>query len=107
MLTQTVRFDAEHHDDIVYPSAIPFLLVHVATVGILWSGVTWTALRNQWYAEGLVAQAARMVEARRVIVAPDDPGTAFVTRRDCAAAASGCRASGSTRGSRRACPPSA
>ena len=43
MLTQTVRFDAEHHDDIVYPSAIPFLLVHLAVLGVLWSGVTWTA----------------------------------------------------------------
>jgi stearoyl-CoA desaturase (delta-9 desaturase) len=43
MLSQTVRFDAEHHDDIVYPSAIPFLIVHLATLGILWSGVTWTA----------------------------------------------------------------
>ena len=43
MLTQTVRFDAEHHDDIVYPSAIPFLIVHLASLGILWSGVTWTA----------------------------------------------------------------
>ena len=28
------------------------------------SGVTWTALRNQWYADGLVTQAARMVEDR-------------------------------------------
>ena len=43
MLTQTVHFDADHHDDIVYPSAIPFLLVHLASFGILWSGVTWTA----------------------------------------------------------------
>ncbi|HUF89370.1 MAG TPA: acyl-CoA desaturase [Gemmatimonadota bacterium] len=43
MLSQTIQFDAEHHDDIVYPSAIPFLLVHLATLGILWSGVTWTA----------------------------------------------------------------
>ena len=43
MLTQTLRFDADHHDDIVYPSAIPFTLVHLAVIGILWSGVTWTA----------------------------------------------------------------
>lgn len=42
--SQTIRFDAEHHDDIVYPSAIPFLLVHFATLGILWSGVTTTSL---------------------------------------------------------------
>ena len=51
------------------------------------SGVTWTALRNQWYADGLVTQAARMVEDRHVVVLPDDPGTAFVTREDCAVAA--------------------
>ena len=44
MLSHTIRFDAEHHDDIVYPSAIPFLLVHLATLGILWSGVTWPAV---------------------------------------------------------------
>jgi stearoyl-CoA desaturase (delta-9 desaturase) len=29
------------HDDIVYPSAIPFLLVHLACFGAFWSGVTW------------------------------------------------------------------
>jgi len=51
------------------------------------SGITWTALRNQWYADGLVNQAARMVENRSVVVLPDDPGTAFVTRDDCAVAA--------------------
>jgi NAD(P)H dehydrogenase (quinone) len=51
------------------------------------SGITWTALRNQWYADGLVTQAARMIEGRRVVVLPDDPGTAFVTREDCAVAA--------------------
>lgn len=45
MLSRTVRFDEDHHDDIVYPSAIPFVIVHVATIGILWTGVTWgTAL---------------------------------------------------------------
>ncbi len=41
--TWTFQFDEEHHDDIVYPNAIPFLLVHLACFGILWSGVTWTA----------------------------------------------------------------
>lgn len=34
----------EPHNDIVYPDAIPFVLVHLACLGILWSGVTTTAL---------------------------------------------------------------
>jgi stearoyl-CoA desaturase (delta-9 desaturase) len=36
-------FDDEH-SDIVYPSAIPFVLVHLACFGAIWSGVTWQAL---------------------------------------------------------------
>ncbi|HUP01835.1 MAG TPA: acyl-CoA desaturase [Gemmatimonadota bacterium] len=40
MLKQTLRFDEEHHDDIIYPSAIGFVFVHVASLGALWSGVT-------------------------------------------------------------------
>ena len=32
-------------DDIVYPSAIPFILVHVACIGAIWSGITWEALK--------------------------------------------------------------
>jgi stearoyl-CoA desaturase (delta-9 desaturase) len=32
------------HDDIVYPSAIPFVLVHLACLGAIWPGVTWQAL---------------------------------------------------------------
>jgi len=32
------------HGDIVYPSAIPFLLVHLGCVAAIWSGVTWPAL---------------------------------------------------------------
>lgn len=32
------------HDDIVYPSAIPFILVHVACVAAVWSGITWQAV---------------------------------------------------------------
>ena len=31
-------------DDIVYPSAIPFILVHVACIGAILSGITWEAL---------------------------------------------------------------
>jgi stearoyl-CoA desaturase (delta-9 desaturase) len=34
----------DHHDDIIYPSAIPFVLVHVAALGAIWTGITWQAL---------------------------------------------------------------
>ncbi len=33
----------DDHSDIVYPSAVPFVLVHLACLGALWSGVTWQA----------------------------------------------------------------
>ncbi len=36
--------DHDEHNDIVYPEAIPFVLVHLSLVGILWTGVTRTAL---------------------------------------------------------------
>lgn len=32
------------HDDIVYPAAIPFVLVHLAALGAIWTGVTSQAL---------------------------------------------------------------
>jgi stearoyl-CoA desaturase (delta-9 desaturase) len=32
------------HDDIIYPSAIPFLLVHIACIGAIWSGITLRAI---------------------------------------------------------------
>jgi stearoyl-CoA desaturase (delta-9 desaturase) len=32
------------HDDIMYPSAVPFVLVHLACFGAIWTGVTWQAL---------------------------------------------------------------
>ena len=32
------------HDDIMYPSAIPFVLVHLACIAVFWTGVTSTAL---------------------------------------------------------------
>lgn len=31
---------AEPHDDIIYPTAIPFVLVHLACFGVLWTGVS-------------------------------------------------------------------
>ncbi|HYH78205.1 MAG TPA: fatty acid desaturase [Longimicrobium sp.] len=36
--------DDEFHDDIIYPQAIPFVLVHLACLGAFWSGVTVNAL---------------------------------------------------------------
>ena len=34
----------DEHDDIVYPSAIPFVLVHLACFAAIWTGVTWPAI---------------------------------------------------------------
>jgi stearoyl-CoA desaturase (delta-9 desaturase) len=34
----------DQHDDIIYPSAVPFLLAHLGCVAAIWSGVTWQAL---------------------------------------------------------------
>ncbi|HSU14606.1 acyl-CoA desaturase [Longimicrobium sp.] len=34
----------EFHDDIIYPAAIPFVLVHLACLGAIWTGVTVNAL---------------------------------------------------------------
>jgi stearoyl-CoA desaturase (delta-9 desaturase) len=42
MPTDTIGHD-EHHD-IIYPSDIPFVLVHLACFGAIWSGVTWPAV---------------------------------------------------------------
>ena len=35
---------AGRHDDIIYPSAVPFVLVHLSCIAAIWSGVTWQAL---------------------------------------------------------------
>ena len=34
----------DEHGDIVYPSAIPFVLVHLACVAAIWTGITWQAV---------------------------------------------------------------
>ena len=36
--------EEEFHDDIIYPHTIPFVLVHLACLGALWTGVTIQAL---------------------------------------------------------------
>src|SRR5215470_7715581 len=32
------------HDDIIYPSAIPFVLVHLTCIAAIWTGITWQAV---------------------------------------------------------------
>jgi stearoyl-CoA desaturase (delta-9 desaturase) len=34
----------DEHDDIMYPSAIPFVLLHLACVAVIWTGITWLAV---------------------------------------------------------------
>lgn len=36
--------DVVEHDDIMYPSAIPFVLVHLACIAVFWTGVTFQAV---------------------------------------------------------------
>jgi stearoyl-CoA desaturase (Delta-9 desaturase) len=36
--------DEEFHDDIIYPASIPFILVHIACLAAIWTGVSTTAL---------------------------------------------------------------
>jgi NAD(P)H dehydrogenase (quinone) len=51
------------------------------------SGVAWTLLRNQIYANGLVDQVAQIVRDGRFVTHTPDARVAYVTREDCAAAA--------------------
>ena len=44
---QSFKFPADHsveHDDIIYPSAIPFALIHLGCIAAIWSGITWQAV---------------------------------------------------------------
>jgi stearoyl-CoA desaturase (Delta-9 desaturase) len=34
----------ERHEDIMYPSAVPFVLMHMACLAAIWTGITWTAV---------------------------------------------------------------
>jgi stearoyl-CoA desaturase (Delta-9 desaturase) len=36
--------NSDPHNDIVYPSAIPFVLVHLACAAAIWTGITWQAV---------------------------------------------------------------
>jgi len=61
---------------------------HLRTERILQeSGVAWTMLRNQIYANGLVDQAVQIVSDGRFVTHTPDARVAYVTREDCAAAA--------------------
>lgn len=51
------------------------------------SGVSWTMLRNQIYANGLVDQAVEAIEDGRIVTMTPEARVAYVTREDCAAAA--------------------
>jgi len=35
---------SDEHDDIMYPSTLPFILLHVSSLAAFWSGVTWQAV---------------------------------------------------------------
>ena len=82
-------------DHIVYTSFVdadrntsPIAVDHrVTEADLRESGIAWTSLRNQWYADRVVGEAAEMIGQGRAVARPDDPGTAYVTREDCAAAA--------------------
>jgi NAD(P)H dehydrogenase (quinone) len=82
-------------DHIVYTSFVdadrnesPIAVDHrITEADLRASGVAWTSLRNQWYADRIIGEAAEMVRRRRVVVRSDDPGVAYVTREDCAEAA--------------------
>jgi NAD(P)H dehydrogenase (quinone) len=61
---------------------------HLRTERILQeSGVAWTMLRNQIYANGLVDQAIQIVRDGGLVTHTPDARVAYVTREDCAAAA--------------------
>ena len=34
----------DEHDDIIYPSAVPFVLIHLGCGAAIWSGITWQAV---------------------------------------------------------------
>src|ERR1044071_7795125 len=44
MTDPRVSRDASEAEDIIYPSAIPFILVHLGCFAAIWTGVTWQAL---------------------------------------------------------------
>lgn len=49
-MTQPLSATLRHDDDIIYPSAIPFLLIHLACLAVVWTGISAPAL---WLCFGL------------------------------------------------------
>ena len=49
-MTQNIPANPRPHDDIIYPSAVPFLLIHVACFAAFWTGISGPAL---WLCFGL------------------------------------------------------
>jgi stearoyl-CoA desaturase (Delta-9 desaturase) len=43
-LSQAAQGATEHHDDIIYPDTVPFIAIHLACFGALWTGVSWTSI---------------------------------------------------------------
>jgi stearoyl-CoA desaturase (delta-9 desaturase) len=41
---QTPDVAPDAHDDIMYPSAVPFVLVHFVAFAAIWTGITWQAI---------------------------------------------------------------
>lgn len=39
-LSSSHQEPSEHHDDIIYPTTVPFLLLHLACFAAMWSGIT-------------------------------------------------------------------
>ncbi len=35
---------SDDHDDIMYPSTVPFILLHVSSIAAFWTGITWQAV---------------------------------------------------------------
>lgn len=61
---------------------------HMATEKLLAeSGLEWTSLRNSIYAEGLLGAARSIAATGKAVVPAEEHKIAYVTRRDCAAAA--------------------
>jgi len=42
-MSRNIDVDDEHYD-IVYPSALPFILIHLGCAAAIWSGITWQAV---------------------------------------------------------------
>ena len=44
LISEPASPSEELHDDIIYPSTIPFILVHLTCISAIWTGITWQAV---------------------------------------------------------------